>query len=174
MQPRLEPSPSRMDGYKGKLWKLPVTFSFAKNQFFPSTNNPESCHRWENIVVLEIRKRNSTVWEWSWMSFSCTIFNLRTKTFLRELQKSDYFSIPLPWHITQTEHWYLPKSCIFPISWKKSFPNFLKEISRLLQKFLPHWMAEWNQMRVLSQQNIKRKFRLQKRKSFRQYWFMII
>ena len=40
MQPRLEPSPSRMDGYKGKLWKLPVTFSFAKNQFFSLDQYP--------------------------------------------------------------------------------------------------------------------------------------
>ena len=116
---------------KGNFESYPSHFLLQRINFFPSTNNPESCHRWENIVVLEIRKRNSTVWEWSWMSFSCTIFNLRTKTFLKELQKSDYFSIPLPWHITQTEQWtlispeklYLPdflKKSRFPISWKKS------------------------------------------------------
>ena len=150
---------------KGNFQSYPSHFLLPRINFFPSTNNPESCHRWENIVVLKIRKRNSTVWEWSWMSFSCMIFNLRTKTFLRELQKSNDFSIP-PTSLTYHKDWTLisPEKLYLPKFLKKSFPNFLKEISRLLPKFLPHWMAEWNQMRVLSQQNIKRKFRLQKEK----------
>ena len=100
---------------KGNFESYPSHFLLQKINIFPSTNNPESCHRWENIVVLEIRKRNPTVWEWSWMSFSCTIFNLRTKTFLRELQKSDYFSIPPPpptyyadWTLISPEKLYLP------------------------------------------------------------------
>ena len=141
---------------KGNFQSYPSHFLLPRINFFPSTNNPESCHMWQNIVVLKIRKRNSTAWEWSWMSFSCMIFNLRTKTFLRELQKSNDFSIS-PTSLTYHKDWTLisPEKLYLPKFLKKSFPNFLKEISRLLPKFLPHWMAEWNQMRVLSQKNIK-------------------
>ena len=116
---------------KGNFESYPSHFLLQRINFFPSTNNPESCHRWENIVVLEIRKRNSTVWEWSWMSFSCTIFNLRTKTFLRELQKSDYFSIPPP-PLTYHTDWTL-------ISPEKLYlPDFLKKVvSQFPERNLP-------------------------------------
>ena len=128
MQPRLEPSPSRMDGYKGKLWKLPVTFSFAKNQFFPSTNNPESCHRWENIVVLEIRKRNSTFWEWSWWVSPVRFSISEQKLFFENYRKVITFQSPSPDILLRLNidnsrkvvSSRFPEKSRFPISWKKS------------------------------------------------------